>query len=67
MATTKELAEYIGKTGILRVSKNLGMPVVVLDVREVYGRLDVLVGPSEERYGIGKEWVSVEGRITWAS
>jgi len=64
--TTSEAAKYLGRKGNLRVSKNLDMSIVVIDVREVYGRLDVLVGPSEERYGVGNQWVS-EVRVTWES
>ena len=35
----------------------LAFRVVVVDVRQVYGRVDVLVTPTQ---GAGQQWVSIE-------
>ena len=58
--TNQELAEFVGRTGILNTDK-LGVLIRSLDAREVYGRLDILVEPVE---GTGEAWVS-ESRIAW--
>ena len=63
--STKELAKYIDREGILRFDfkHGLGVCVKVVDVRESYGRIDVMVEPIN---GVGQAWVS-EGRIAWTS
>ena len=59
--TNAELAEFVGKEGILVHIAHLGILVRSLDAREVYGRLDILVEPVA---GTGEAWVS-ESRIAW--
>lgn len=63
MATTKELARPIGRTGTLAVftaPQTLHVAVKVLDTRECWGRIDYHVTPVG---GSGETWVSAE-RVT---
>ncbi len=64
--TAKELAEYIGKAGRLSIEGGkLLMNVECHDVRQAWGRVDVLLIPVEGA-GVGNVWVSTE-RVQWAS
>ena len=47
---------------MLSVDGKLGVSIECMDIREVYGRLDVQVKPIE---GAGSMWVS-ENRIAWS-
>ena len=65
--TAADLAAYVGQHGMLRVatgSAMLDVPVVILDAREVYGRIDVLVDadPTPDRGSITSigTWVSAD-------
>lgn len=61
--TAGELAGYVGRTGILRYGQRgtdqwaLGVPVMVKDARQAFGRTDLLVSPIG---GTGESWVSLE-------
>ena len=59
--TNAELAEFIGRTGLLSMDK-IAVEVRAHDAREVYGRLDILVAPVA---GTGQAWVA-ESRIAWS-
>ncbi len=59
--TSAELAEYVGREGLLTMGGPLGVSIRSLDAREVFGRLDVYVEPV---VGSGKAWVA-ESRIAW--
>lgn len=48
-----ELALYVGKQGFLSV-EGLQVPVKVLDVRQSWGNVHILVTPIK---GEGKKWV----------
>ncbi len=62
--TASEAAKYLDKRGLLNTEKGkLSVPIYTVDVREVYGRIDVLVRPHD---GQGEVWVSTE-RIAWES
>ena len=65
MLTTKELSEYIGKSGYLVCEDGkILVKVECHDVRQQWGRVDVnMIGIQG---AIGKLWVSV-GRVQWAS
>lgn len=55
-----EAQQYLGKQGKLRVEDGkLTINVTIQDIRESYGRVDVLVSD-----GSGTAWVSKE-RIEW--
>ena len=56
MATTLELAKYIGMNGTLSTG-SLRVPITISDARQVFDRVDVLVQPVG---GIGFQWVSIE-------
>lgn len=60
--TARDLAQDIGKRGQLTLDRPGPMtaPVVVVDARESYGRVQWLV---EVVGGVGQAWVSVE-RVT---
>lgn len=58
--TATERANLIGRRGTMTYehsSGDLEFPVNILDAREAYGRLDVLVTPAE---GSGQAWVSAD-------
>lgn len=56
-----EAQQYLGKQGKLRVENGkLTINVTIQDIRESYGRVDVLVMSD----GSGQAWVSKE-RIQW--
>lgn len=59
--THNELRELMitKKNPMLRVGK-LAFPVIIADVRQVFGRVDALVSPVQ---GQGYEWVSLD-RLT---
>lgn len=58
-----EAQQYLGKQGKLAVENGkLIINVTCEDIRQVYGRVDVLVISD----GSGKAWISEE-RIQWAS
>ena len=62
--TATEAAKYLDKRGLLRVENGkLSVPIYTVDVRESFGRIDVLVRPHD---GQGETWVSTE-RIAWES
>lgn len=55
--TESEVSAYVGRSGTLPVqfsSGALGIEVRVLDAREAYGRIDILIEPL---YGAGSVWV----------
>jgi len=56
MATTLELAKYIGLNGTLSTGA-LRVPITISDARQVFDRVDVLVEPVG---GVGVQWVSIE-------
>lgn len=65
--TSREAANLIGRTGLLRIQiwdrdkeDVFTVPVTIQDAREVFGRVDVLVAPVG---GQGERWVSAE-RVT---
>ena len=61
--TAADLAAYVGQHGILRVqtgSAALDMPVVILDAREAYGRIDVLVSTDGQEDHAPNTWVSAD-------
>lgn len=52
--TARELAEMVGKAGTYSVN-SLKIDVVVLDAKQVYGRVDFLIEPKA---GSGRIWVA---------
>lgn len=54
--TAQELAAYVGKSATLE-SEGVSIPVTIKDARESYGRIDVLVSPTQ---GEGETWVDVK-------
>jgi hypothetical protein len=52
-----KLAQHIGKEGTLTTHEGLVIRVKILDVRQAYGRDDVLVSPVR---GSGEAWVSAD-------
>jgi len=61
-----EAQQYLGKLGKLPVENGkLLISVECHDVKQAYGRTDVLVIPVEGA-GLGNAWVSIE-RVQWAS
>jgi hypothetical protein len=59
MLTTRQMQPVVGMSGVLRFEK-LDVGVTILDVRQVWGRVDVLVEPCA---GSGQQWVSSD-RVT---
>lgn len=59
MHTTRELTILHDRRGLLEVG-TLRVEVLVLDTRQVFGRVDCLVEPVS---GSGRQWVSVD-RLT---
>lgn len=51
--TVKELASFIGKQGFLNID-NMQVKVTVMDVRQVFGRIDFQITPMD---GNGNNWV----------
>jgi hypothetical protein len=51
--SVKDLAKAIGRTGLYHVG-TLKFDVKVMDVRQVFGRIDFLVTPE---HGNGQQWV----------
>jgi hypothetical protein len=51
--TVKELAASIGKQGFLNIA-NMQVKVTVTDVRQVFGRIDFQITPTD---GNGNNWV----------
>ena len=61
-----EAQQYLGKWGKLPVEGGkLLMNVECHDVKQAYGRTDVLMIPIEGA-GVGNAWVSIE-RVQWVS
>ena len=62
--TAESLASLVRKNGTLRVVERSGavlhVPVVILDAREVWGRIDVLISPQTQYGEAGEAWVSSE-------
>lgn len=58
--TGRELVNLIGQQGTLRSLDGLSVAVQIVDARENFGRIDVLVSPTA---GEGTAWVSA-GRVT---
>ncbi len=56
-----EANRYLGKQGTLVVERYLVINIECRDIRQVYGRVDVLVAPIS---GSGAAWIS-ESRIQW--
>lgn len=63
-SSVKELEDYIGQTGTIRVHDAhrrvppLQFPVEVLDVKRSYGRLRFLVRPVDKaKRDLGSRWV----------
>jgi hypothetical protein len=54
MKTLNEMKQHVGKQGLIRQS-NILFAVTVLDVRQVYGRLQYLVKPVS---GEGMSWIN---------
>jgi hypothetical protein len=57
--TTKDLAGYLGRTGLLSVD-SMQVDVTILDARHAYGRLDYQITP---RCGSGVKWVHSESVV----
>lgn len=57
-----KLASFIGKAGLMRLPEfgGIQVPVTITDVKEAFGRTDVLVTPIA---GEGVVWVSLD-RVT---
>lgn len=55
--TANEMLKYKNRLGWLKVELSLTFAVVIIDAREKFGRLDLLVHP---RTGDGEKWVSAE-------
>ena len=53
--TTREIAELLDKAATLESTEGLQVAVKILDARENFGRIDVLVTPEA---GSGQAWVS---------
>ena len=53
--TTQELKVFIGQTGKYVVDDKLWFAVRVMDIRQVFGRVDYLISPAT---GGGDKWVS---------
>jgi hypothetical protein len=51
-----ELATFVGQKGYL-LTEGLQVPVQVLDVRQVWGNVQVLITPI---HGEGRKWVSAD-------
>lgn len=62
MKTALHFAEYVGAVGFLSIEK-LSIKVTVIDARECWGRVDLLVAPYG---GGGQQWVSLE-RVNFES
>lgn len=61
--TALHFAEYVGAIGFLSIEKFF-IKVTVIDARECYGRIDLLVTPYHgER---GEQWVSLD-RVNFES
>jgi hypothetical protein len=58
--TTADLARYLGQSGTLTTAEGLSVAVSIIDARNMFGRIDLLVTPEA---GEGQAWVS-EGRVT---
>ena len=54
--TAREIADLLDKTATLS-TEGLSVPVRIVDARENFGRMDVLVTPEG---GSGQAWVSAE-------
>lgn len=59
MTGKPEIDRYGGMTGYVHVIGDLYMAVTVIDVRQAYGRIDILVAPTTAKSGQGSAWVSV--------
>lgn len=60
--TINEIAKYLGKVGtVLPGLGSISIAVRVYDARQVYGRIELLVKPTE---GSGEAWIN-PNRITW--
>lgn len=57
--TYPERDNLIGRTGTLRTKDGWDVRVTILDAREVYGRLDVLVTDQEDELEHAR-WVNAE-------
>lgn len=54
--TTLDLIKFRGKQGFLGLGK-LDVPITVVDSRQAFGRIDLLVQPVNGR---GQQWVSAD-------
>jgi hypothetical protein len=58
-----ELAKYVGRRGVFSTSEGLKVQVVVLDVKQAYGRDFLAVSPM---FGAGRHWTEF-GRVSFLS
>lgn len=59
-----EAARYLNRRGLLSIENGkLSVPIYTVDVRQSFGRIDVLIQVPD---GQGEIWVSEE-RIAWES
>lgn len=56
--TAREMAADIGKTGAVQIG-GFRIPVIVLDVRRVFSRVDFLITPADPN-ATGQEWVCAD-------
>tara|TARA_R110000764_G_scaffold71822_2_gene147726 strand:+ start:250 stop:453 length:204 start_codon:yes stop_codon:yes gene_type:complete len=56
LGTVNDLKKYLGLPGLLR-SGALDVPIIINDVSESFGRINVLVAPVG---GAGSQWVMLD-------
>jgi hypothetical protein len=51
----KELSSFVGKSALWHVFAGIAFTVVIKDAKQVFGRTDLLIVPTN---GEGQKWVS---------
>lgn len=59
MAFTTAIDNIVGVQGSVLVTGDLHMKVIVLDTRQVYGRLELRIAPASSKGGTGSAWINL--------